>query len=143
MVIKCYFLNIHCNSLQLSSPSTVNQLTAKVHLFATVKMPFTCNDIDYSDMIFMYRFYNGNAWAAVAKYKCRYSDRRFPDIGVFYRVYQHLCERGCFPGTSAAAEHVGADQDGIVKVTVTSPTISSTSTRLQKQIHKYIKGQNS
>lgn len=88
-------------------------------------MPFTFSNIEYSDIIFIYGFCGGNSRAAAAEYQRRYPERRQPDSRVFCRVYQHLREKGSFPGTSATAERVGAAQRGIVRMALRSPDIST------------------
>ena len=92
-------------------------------------MPFTYSNIEYSDMIFIYGFCNGNASAAAEEYRRRYQNRRHPDARVFYRVHQHLREKGTFPGIRATAERVGAGDDGhargIVQMIRRSPRIST------------------
>ena len=88
-------------------------------------MPFTYSNIEYADMIFLYGFCGGSARAAAAEYRRRHPDRRHPNSRVFYKVYQHLRDRGCFPGTSATAERIREDQLGIVQMTIRSPTVST------------------
>lgn len=89
-------------------------------------MPFTFSNIEYSDIIFIYGFCNGNSRASAAEYRRRFPERRQPDSRVFGRVYQHLRDNGCFPGgITATAERVGADREGIVQMAIRSPTIST------------------
>ena len=76
-------------------------------------------------MVFTYGFCNGNARAAAVEYRRRYPDRRHPDFRVFYRVYQHLREKGSFPGIQRTAERIGAEQKGTVQMAIRSPCIST------------------
>ena len=60
-------------------------------------MLFTFNNIEYSDMIFIYGFCGGNARAAAAKYRLKYPDRRRPDSRIFYRMYVISMREDVFP----------------------------------------------
>lgn len=100
----------------------------RLFLHATYcKMPFTYSNIEYSDMIFMYGYCNGNAKRAAEEYSIRYPTRKHPDARTFYRAYQCLREKGCFPGMCVTAERVVAENADrqIVQMARQSPTIST------------------
>lgn len=81
-------------------------------------MAFTCSNIKYSDMIFIYGLCNGDANAAAKEYRCKYQNSEDAQTPEFCRVH-HLQEKGTFPGIRLTAEWVGAENSdgrGIVQM---------------------------
>ena len=61
-----------------------------------VKMPRTFTHEEYADMVYVYGYCNGNANAAVDKYRRRYPLRRTPNRAVFTNVFCASRELGHF-----------------------------------------------
>ena len=67
-------------------------------------MPYSYSNYEYADMVFVYGFCNGSANAAVEEYRRRYPNRKCPNVRTFYQVFQHLRDKGRFPGIGGTAE---------------------------------------
>lgn len=78
-------------------------------------------------MIFLYGRCNGNAEASAREYRRKYPNRRRPSAKVFYSVYQHLLDNGCFPGVGARAERMERQNETrrILRMVHRSPSIST------------------
>ena len=68
-----------------------------------VKMPCTFTHEEYVDMVYVYGYCNGNANAAVDKYRRRYPLRRTPNQAVF-TVFCALRECGTLPSVHVSSE---------------------------------------
>jgi len=66
----------------------------------TFTMPFTFSFEEYTDMIYVYGFSDGNSVLAVAEYQQRFPNRRIPTRRVFTGVYHTLRDTGSLPGSS-------------------------------------------
>jgi hypothetical protein len=91
-------------------------------------MAFTFSVAQYADMVYVYRFCDGNSVHAVAKYQQRFPNRRIPTRRVFTRVYQTLRDTGTLPDVRIAAKrdiiNQGIDDAGIVQMVQSSPRVS-------------------
>jgi hypothetical protein len=58
----------------------------------------------YADIVFVYVFCNGNAFAACREYSLRFPNRRVSDSGVFSGVYNELRENGALPSSHISSE---------------------------------------
>ena len=88
------------------------------HLGASVMftMPFKFSFEEYANMIYVYRFCDGNSVLAIAEYQQRFPNHRIPNWRVFTGVHQALRDIGRLPGVRTAAEHgvnEGINEEGI------------------------------
>ena len=67
-------------------------------------MPFLFSHVEYCDMHYVYGYCDGNASAAVNKYRRRYPERRILSKRVFTRVEQALRDNGCLPSFALHSE---------------------------------------
>ena len=67
-------------------------------------MPHVFTHAEYADMVFVYRFCNGNALAKCIEYSLRFPNRRVPDSRVFPSVYSKLREIGALPSSHISSE---------------------------------------
>jgi len=67
-------------------------------------MPHVFTHVEYADMVFVYRFCNGNAPAVCREYSLRFPNRRVPDSKVFASVYNKLCVTGALPSIHISSE---------------------------------------
>jgi len=71
-----------------SVPATGVQNSSHLGVSVTFTMPFSFEE--YADMIYVYRFCDGNSVLAVAEYQQQFPNRRIPNRRVFTGVYQTL-----------------------------------------------------
>ena len=67
-------------------------------------MPHLFAHAQYADMLFVYRFCNGNAIVACREYSLRFLNRRVTDSRVFASIYNKLRETGAPP-----RNHISSD----------------------------------
>ena len=100
-------------------PSTGCQNRSHLGASVTFTIPFTFSFEEYSDMIYMYGFCDGNSVLAVAEYQQWFLNRRIPNRRVFTGVNQALRNTGRLPGVRIAAErgvNEGVNEEGIVRM---------------------------
>ena len=68
-------------------------------------MPHVFTHAEYADMVFVYRFCNGNALAKCIEYSLRFPNGRIADSRVFPSVYNKLRETGALPSSHISSEH--------------------------------------
>lgn len=90
-------------------------------------MSFT--NLEYSDIIFLYGFCNGNESAARREYQARYPQRRIPHRRVFGRTFSRLRAVGSFHASSFVERtlrpaHV-ANEERVVRLVTNDPSLST------------------
>ena len=92
-------------------------------------MPFVFSHVEYCDMHYVYGFCDGNALAAVEKYRRRFPDRMNPSRGVFTRNHQTLRDTGSLPSVNVSSERemVGTinTRENILQMVERSPRLST------------------
>ena len=73
-----------------SAHATGVQNRSHLGVSVTFTMPFTFSFDEYADMIYVYRFCDGNSVLAVAEYQQQFLNCRIPNRRVFTGVYQAL-----------------------------------------------------
>jgi len=63
-------------------------------------MPHYFTHAEHADMVFVYGFYNGNAFALCIEYSLLFPKGRVPDSRVSASVYGKLRETGALPSSS-------------------------------------------
>jgi len=119
-----------------SVPATGVQNSSHLGASVTFTIPFTFSFEEYADMIYVYRFCDGNSVLAVAEYQQRFPNRRIPNLRVFTGVYQALRDTSRHPDVCIAAKH-GVNEDvneeGIVRMVHRSPHTSKQ--RIARRLH--------
>jgi len=100
-------------------------------------MPHTFTHEEFSDVVYVYRYCNDSANAAVDEYRRRYPLRRTPNRAVFTNVLHTLCECGTLPSVHVSSEHRSIqtveEQEEIVSMAQRSPTTSTR--RIASRLH--------
>lgn len=76
-----------------------------------IKMCFIFTCVEYVDIIFSYGFCDRNACAAANEYRRNNHTQDIQMQKIFYRVYQHLREKGSFPFVCGTAERHGREDE--------------------------------
>jgi len=92
-------------------------------------MPHVFTHAEYTDMVFVYGFRNGNALAACTEYSLRFPNRRVQDSRVFASVYNKLRETGALPSSHISSECAKEQNVDEVESILQSVERSPTSTR--------------
>ena len=89
-------------------------------------MPHVFTHAEYADMVFVYGFCNGNAFAACRKYSLRFPNHRVTDSKVFASVYNKLRETGALPSSHMSSERANEQNmdevESILQSVERSPT---------------------
>ena len=92
-------------------------------------MPHYFTHAEHADMVFVYGFYNGNAFALCIEYSLLFPKGRVPDSRVSASVYGKLRETGALPSShisSKRANEQNVDEvESILKSVKRSPTTST------------------
>jgi hypothetical protein len=95
-----------------------------VSFFDAAFMP----NAEYADMLYVYRFCDGSAAAAVVDYRQQFPNCRIPDRRVFTRIFNTLREAGTLPSAHVSSERQAqqdvAEVENILRLVERSPCSS-------------------
>ena len=98
-------------------------------MLSVARKLFVFSHVEYCDVHFVYGFCNGNAVAAVEKYRRLFPDRRIPSRRVFTRIHQTLRDTGCLPSVAVRSEMevIGTidTRENILEMVQRSPRLST------------------
>lgn len=92
-------------------------------------MPHIFTHAEYSDIVFVYGFCDGSAFAARTEYRRRFPNRRLPNARVFSSVFRKLRDTGKVPSSYISSERSNEQDlnevENILESVERSPTTST------------------